>query len=96
MKKKFNNENELIMYEKVKEVTVELFNVTMEKEGSTLRYVKDGCCGGIQNYKISTCDKYIDSESGIINLTNEAKNIIKEFFNSRGVEFMFSNTVYNI
>lgn len=86
-----------VEYEQKKAVVVKEFNEQMKKEGSNIGFVKGHNSFDSQMYTLTIIDKYIDNKfMGAVNLTDEAKIMIREYFESRGIKFQFSNTVNNI
>ena len=86
-------------YEKLKESVVEEFNNKMKKEGCNIRYVKSNSVTNEldQDYKIIIQNRFMDNKYDyVINLSEEGEKEIREFFESRGVRFQFSNTVRSI
>ena len=84
-------------YEQLKKDMVELFNFKMKEEGCNIKYVEAMNDLGVQIYKIIIENRFIDNTyDSTINLTKEGEKEIREFFETRGVKFQFSNTVRNI
>ena len=86
-------------YEKLKESVVEEFNNNMKKEGGNIRYIQNNSLTNEldQDYKIIIQNRFIDNKYDyVINLSEEGEKEIREFFESRGVRFQFSNPVRSI
>lgn len=83
-------------YEEIKRKAVESFNKEMISKGICLRYVEDNIesIDG-QHYKLRVSDLFLRKDTPF-SLNEEGKKFIRDYFESKGVKFMFTNTVNNI
>lgn len=77
---------------------VEHFNLVLQTEGSSLRYVEDFTDSGIITYNLVVSDKYIDNYyKTILHVTTEFENKVRSFFKEYGFENIgYTNTVLTI
>lgn len=86
-----------LKYEALKEQVITEFNKEMENRRSSLRYVEMDKSFGTQYYELKIVEEFIDSTyAPRPNLTKAGEDFIRDFMESRGVKFQFTNHVFNI
>lgn len=77
---------------------IEHLNLTLQLEGSSLRYVEGRADSGLTAYSLTVVDKYINTENYVIpNVVRGFDEKVRDFFKGYGVEDLgYSNSIVTI